>query len=91
MVSEYKTKTDGWQTFIKSSFMTLVVILSRLYNFEVILIKQILLILLNLSHILKIIIQRNISIELLAEISHYSPRQFTRILQIHTILLRYII
>lgn len=79
MLSEYQTKAEGWQTILKSSFMTLVVMLSRLYSFG------------NISEEVDIIniaksisyieshYTEDISIDILAEISHYSPRHFTRI------------
>jgi AraC-like DNA-binding protein len=93
MLSEYQTKADGWQTLLESSFMTLVVMLSRLYSFD------------NNSEKIDIIniaksisyIENNytedISIDVLAEISHYSPRHYTRIFSenYHTTPLNYII
>lgn len=79
MLAEYQTKAEGWQTLLKSSFMTLVVMLSRLYSFgnnseEV----DIINIAKSISYI-ECHYTEDISIDVLAEISHYSPRHFTRI------------
>lgn len=93
MLSEYQTKADGWQTLLEASFMTLVVMLSRLYSFG------------NSSELSDIINIANsisymenhytedISIDVLAEISHYSPRHFSRIFRetYHTTPLNYML
>lgn len=79
MLSEYEAKSEGWRTMLNASFMKLVVMLSRLYSFE------------GSGHTNDVIniaksisfIENNfteaISIEELAEISHYSSRHFARI------------
>lgn len=93
MITEYDNKLDGWQTFLKSNFMTLVVLLSRLYNFGNSLEKA------DIIHIAKSIsymenhYTEDISVEFLAEMSHYSPRHFTRIFHetYHTTPLNYIL
>lgn len=79
MVSEYENKFDGWQTILGANFMTLVTMLSRLYSFDNKPGKC------NLINIAKSISYmeshyiEDIPIDVLAEISHYSPRHFTRI------------
>lgn len=79
MFSEYQSKTDGWKTFLQASFVTLIVILSRLYSFgnssekiDIINIAK------SISYIENHYTE-DMSIDVLAEISHYSPRHFTRI------------
>ena len=93
MHSEYQTKADGWQTLLEENFMTLVVMLSRLYSFDSSFEKN------DIINIAKSIsymenhYTENITIDALAEISHYSPRHFTRIFSetFHTTPLNYII
>jgi AraC-like DNA-binding protein len=79
MMLEYETKQEGWQTFLKGYFLNLVVILSRLYSFKkdsnetkIINIAQ------SISYIENHFTE-NLSINLLSDISHYSPRHFVRI------------
>lgn len=93
MLSEHQTKTDGWHTFLQANFMTLVVMLSRLYSFgdssekmDIINIAK------SVSYI-ESHYTEDISIDELAEISHYSPRHFTRIFTetYHTTPLNYIL
>lgn len=79
LLSEYMTKTDGWKTSTKALFMLLVVTLARLYDFgnssekvDVINIAK------SISYIENHYTE-DISIDLLAKISHYSPRHFARI------------
>jgi AraC-like DNA-binding protein len=93
MLSEHQTKADGWQTFLQANFMTLVVMLSRLYSFgdssekmDIINIAK------SVSYI-ESHYTEDISIDELAEISHYSPRHFTRIFNetYHTTPLNYIL
>lgn len=79
MTSEFQDKLDGWRTLLQSSFMTLVVMLSRLYDFkqefhkvDIINIAQ------AISYIEKHYTEE-ISIRMLAELSHYSERHFIRI------------
>jgi len=79
MLSEYQSKTDGWKTFLQASFVTLIVILSRLYSFGNISEKiDIINIAKSISYIENHYAE-DISIDVLAEISYYSPRHFTRI------------
>jgi AraC-like DNA-binding protein len=93
MLSEYQSKADGWQTLLEGSFMTLVVILSRLYSFGNSSDKiDIINIAMSISYI-ESHYTEDISIDVLAKISHYSPRHFTRIFiaTYHTTPLNYII
>lgn len=79
MFSEYETKADGWQTILEANFLTLVTMLSRLYSFDNSPEKS------DIINIAKSIsymenhYTEDISIDVLAEISHYSSRHFTRI------------
>ncbi|MDS0527032.1 AraC family transcriptional regulator [Clostridium sp. SHJSY1] len=79
MVSEYANKADGWQTLLGANFMILVTILSRLYSFDDRPEKS------NIINIAKSIsyienhYTEDISIDVLAETSHYSSRHFSRI------------
>lgn len=93
MLSEYETKADGWQTLVQAAFISLIVMLSRLYSFgnssekiDVINIAR------SISYIENHYTE-DISIDVLAEISHYSPRHFTRIFSetYHTTPLDYIL
>lgn len=93
MLSEYQSKDEGWQTLLEASFMTLVVMLSRLYSFENSSDKiDIINIAMSISYI-ESHYTEDISIDILAKISHYSPRHFTRIFiaTYHTTPLNYII
>ncbi|MDR3593749.1 AraC family transcriptional regulator [Clostridium sp.] len=93
MLSEYQSKAEGWQTLLKGSFMTLAVMLSRLYSFGNSSDKiDIINIAMSISYI-ESHYTEDISIDVLAKISHYSPRHFTRIFiaTYHTTPLNYII
>lgn len=90
MLTEYENKADGWKTFVKSSFMTLVVLLSRLYRFnsnnDMINIAK------TVSYIENHYTE-NLSVHKLSELSNYSERHFIRIFSetYHTSPLDYII
>lgn len=93
MITEYKTRADGWETLLEASFITLVVMLSRLYSFGSITEKMDII---NIAKSVSYIENKyteNISIDALAEICHYSPRHFTRVFRdtYHTTPLNYIL
>ena len=93
MHTEFETKADGWKTVLQANFMTLVVMLSRLYSFDSSFKKNdIINIAKSISYMEKHYTE-NITIDALAEISFYSPRHFTRIFNetFHTTPLNYII
>jgi AraC-like DNA-binding protein len=93
MLNEYETRIDGWKTLLEASFITLVVTLARLYSFgngsekiDII----------NIAKSVSFIeshYTEDISIDLLAEISHYSSRNFARLFNetYHTTPLNYIL
>lgn len=79
MISEYENKSEGWRTLVQSSFMALVVTLSRLYEFNQSFKKSdIINIAIAISHI-ENHFNEEISIQTLANLSHYSIRHFLRI------------
>lgn len=79
MITEYENKSDGWRTLLQSSFMTLVVNFSRLYNFTQNNKKSdIINIAIAISYI-ENHYNEELSIEMLAGLSHYSERHFIRI------------
>lgn len=93
MLLEYKTRTDGRETLLKASFITLVVMLSRLYSFGSITEKTDIINIARSVSYIESHYTENISIDVLAELSHYSPRHFTRIFNdtYHTTPLNYIL
>ena len=93
MLAEYQNKNDGWKTLLKSSFMTLVVMLSRLYCFNDSIKKNDMInIAKTVSHIENHYTD-DLSVHKLAELSKYSERHFIRIFSetYHTPPLDYII
>jgi AraC-like DNA-binding protein len=93
MHSEYQNKSEGWRTFLQSSFMTLVVILSRSYDFKDDFYRMdIINIAKAISHI-ENHYNEDISIQMLADLSHYSERHFIRVFRdtYHTTPMNYII
>lgn len=93
MLLEFQNKSDGWRTMLQSSFMTLVVTLSRLYDFNGSFKEpDIINIAIAISYIENHFTE-DISLQLLAKLSHYSERHFTRIFNetYHTTPINYII
>lgn len=79
LINEYQKKDEGWQTFVHANFITLVVLLSRLYTMnEHIKSSDIINIAKPVSYIENHYTEQ-ISIEVLAKMAHFSPRHFTRI------------
>jgi AraC-like DNA-binding protein len=79
MVEEYNDKLEGWHTSLQSTFMAIVVLLSRIYNLNANVKKtDIMNIAKAVSYIENHFIE-DISIQLLAELAHYSKRHFIRI------------
>lgn len=76
---EYTQKAAGWQTLVKSEFLRLTVLLSRLYSFDEIGNNNVVH---NLAKAISYIennYTKGISINQLAKLSNYSKRQFIRI------------
>lgn len=93
MLFEFQNKADGWHTMVQSGFMTLIVTLSRLYEFKYNFQKSdIINIAIAISYI-ENHFNEEISLRLLADLSHYSERHFIRIFNetYHTTPLNYII
>lgn len=93
MLSEFQKKLDGWRTLLQSSFMFLVVMFSRLYDFYENFNKtDIINIAIAISYI-ENHFSEEISIQMLADLSHYSERHFIRIFSetYHTTPINYII
>ena len=79
MLAEYQNNTEGWKTLIKSSFMSMVVILSRLYSCSDSFEKNDMF---NLAETISYIennYTEDLSVHKLAELSKYSERHFIRI------------
>lgn len=79
MLIEYQHKTAGWKTLVKSNFMTLVVILSRLYHFSDTTDKNDMM---NIAKTISYIENHytdDLRVDMLAELSNYSKRHFIRI------------
>ncbi len=93
MLTEYQNKPDGWKTMLQSSFMTLVVMLSRLYSLNDSIEKNDTI---NIAKIVSYIENHytcELSVHTLAELSNYSERHFIRVFNetYHTTPLDYII
>lgn len=79
MMREFQDKLEGWCTLLQSNFMTLVVLLSRLYDFNTNFKKTDMINIAKAVSYIENHFMEDISIHLLAELSHYSKRHFIRI------------
>lgn len=78
LISEYNGQKDGWKTMVKSEFLRLVVTLSRLYRFEEEESTDIRKLADAIAYI-EVHFREPITVAEIAEISHYSERQFNRL------------
>ncbi len=93
MNREYEDKLEGWHTLLQANFMDLVVLLSRLYDFNS---SSKNTDFINIAKAVSYIenhYMEDISIQMLADLSHYSKRHFIRIFNetYHTTPVNYII
>lgn len=79
MIAEYQNKADGWKTLLKSSFMTLVVMLSRLYSFSNNNSKNDMINIAKTVSYIENHYTEDLSVHKLAKLSNYSERHFIRI------------
>lgn len=93
MNKEYEDKLEGWHTLLQANFMDLVVLLSRLYDFNTSSIKTDFINIAKAVSYIENHYMEDLSIQMLAELSHYSKRHFIRIFNetYHTTPVNYII
>jgi AraC-like DNA-binding protein len=93
MVNEFENKLDGWHTLLQSNFMELVVLFSRIYNFNSTQKKTDIINIAKAVSYIENHFNEDISLQMLAELSNYSKRHFIRIFNetYHTAPVNYII